>query len=36
MYYIHPDGIIFIHDINNNIPMSHPYYSGVYQDESGK
>ena len=32
--YIRPGKMILLHGKNVNIPVSHPCYSGVYQDES--
>ena len=29
-----PWGIMILHNINNNIPIPHLSYPGVYQDES--
>ena len=29
-----PGEMILLCDINKNIPIYHPYYLGVYQDES--
>ena len=31
-----PGEMMLLRDINNNITMSHPSYSGVYQDETEK
>ena len=30
----HPRKMMILHYTNNNIIISHPYYLGVYQDES--
>ena len=31
--YKRPWGMMCLHYMNNNIPISHPYHSDVYQDE---
>ena len=31
-----PGKIVFLHDMNDNIIISYPYYSGVYQYKSTK